>query len=128
MLIIGGLTLPPAVALYGWCAEYRLSLVLFLFSVICIRFSLFLVMLPLMAYVVDATGHYSASALTGIIVLRCLGGAFLPLSIPPLIENLGCGWGFTVLASLGLVLVLIPMSIQRYGPQWRKHSKYTKSL
>lgn len=127
MTIVGALTLPPALALYGWCAEYKLPLTLFLISVICIYFSLLLVILPLIAYVVDASGLYSASALTGFITLRCLAAAFLPLSMTPIVEHLGYGWGFTALASFSLVLALVPVLIQRHGPRWRKHSKYTQA-
>lgn len=127
MAIVGAVTLSPGMALYGWCAEYSMPLWLLLVAVICIRFSLLLVILPLMAYVVDATGIYSASALTGVIVLRCLAGAFLPLSMTPIIDNLGYGWGFTALATFSLSICLIPILIQRYGPHWRKYSKYTKA-
>lgn len=126
MAIVGALSLPPAVALYGWCAEYRLPLTLFLASVIFIRFSLLLVILPLMAYVVDASGLHSASALTGVIVLRCLASAFLPLLMASGVEQFGYGRGFLVLASLNLLLALVPIAIQRYGGAWRKHSKYTR--
>ncbi|KAF4991119.1 hypothetical protein FDECE_14147 [Fusarium decemcellulare] len=48
--IMGSLTLAPAVVLYGWCAEYILSLSLVLLSVIWIRLSLMLAFLPIMAY------------------------------------------------------------------------------
>lgn len=126
MAILGGLTLVPALALYGWCAEYRMSLALFIISVICTRFSLLLVIIPLMAYVVDASGFYSASALTGIIVFRCLAGAFMPLSTPPIIRDLGYGWGFSALACAILVLCLVPILVQSYGPRWRLRSKYTR--
>lgn len=126
--IVSALTLPPAVALYGWCAEYRLPLPLLLLSVVWIGLSLMLAILPLMAYVVDACGLYAASALTGVIVTRCLAGTFLPLTTAPLIENLGYGWGFTVLAALGLSLAPIPLLIFRYGPIWRQRSKYTRTM
>ncbi|KAJ4208858.1 hypothetical protein NW759_013620 [Fusarium solani] len=125
--IIGSFTLAPAVILYGWCAEYRLPLSLFMLSVVWIRVSLMLAFLPIMAYVVDACGLYSASALTGVIVIRCLAGAFLPLLTTLLIENTGYGWGFTSFGALSLTLTLIPLMILRYGPIWRQNCKYTRT-
>ncbi|KFY17539.1 hypothetical protein V492_00598 [Pseudogymnoascus sp. VKM F-4246] len=107
--IIGVFTLPPAVALYGWCAEFQLPLALFILSVVWIRVSMTLALLPLMPYVVDACGLYSASALTGVVVTRCLAGAFLPLATAVMIERLGYGWGFTMLAMLTMTVGLIPI-------------------
>lgn len=125
LTIIGSLTLPPAVALYGWSAELQLPLALFILSVVWIRVSMTLAFLPLISYVVDACGQYSASALTGIIVTRCLAGAFLPLGTTALTERLGYGWGFTMLAAFSMTVGLIPVLLLRYGARWRQCSKYT---
>lgn len=126
--IIGALTLPPALALYGWSAEYKLPLVFVLLSVVWIRLSLMLAYVPLIAYVVDACGLYSASALTGIIVIRCLASSFLPLMTTLLAENLGYGWGLTILGAISLDFALIPILMLKYGSQWRQHSHYTKTI
>ncbi|PHH89384.1 hypothetical protein CDD83_6166 [Cordyceps sp. RAO-2017] len=128
LIIVGVFTLPPAVALYGWCAEHRLPLSLFLLSAVWIRASMTLAFLPLMPYVVDACGLYSASALTGVIVTRCLAGAFLPLLTTWLTESLGYGWGFTLLGAFSFVVGIIPMLILRYGSRWRQRSEYTKTV
>ncbi|KAL3961798.1 hypothetical protein ACCO45_003321 [Purpureocillium lilacinum] len=93
LAIVGAFILPPGVALYGSCAEYRLPLWLLYASVVWVRMALILVFLPLMAYVVDAYGIYSASAMTGVIVVRCLAGAFLPVVTVLVIQDLGYGWG-----------------------------------
>ena len=85
-------------------------------------------MIPLSAYVVDACGIYSASAMTGVIVSRCLAGTFLPLGMAPLIDHLGYGWGFTCLAALSMCLAIIPVLILKYGEKWRQRSEFTKDL
>lgn len=126
--IIGALTLPPALALYGWSAEYKLPLMFVLLSVVWIRLSLMLAYVPLIAYVVDACGLYSASALTGIIVIRCLASSFLPLMTTLLAEHLGYGWGLTILGAISLGFALIPILMLKYGSQWRQHSQYTKTI
>ncbi|KAK4141389.1 major facilitator superfamily domain-containing protein [Dichotomopilus funicola] len=124
--IIGALCLPLTVASYGWAAQLRLPLLVLLFSVCAMGTSLMLAMIPVMAYVVDAFGLFSASAMTGIIVTRCLMSTFLPLATAPLVERLGFGWGFMVLAGLSLVLAPIPMLMFRYGEVWRRKSKYSR--
>lgn len=126
IVIVGGFTLPPAVALYGWAAELRLPLPVMLLSVGLVGLTLMLAFLPLSAYVVDAFGLYSASAMTGLIVARCLMGTFLPLATTPLVDKFGYGWGFTVLAAVGLALAPIPVVLLWYGREWRQCCKYTR--
>ena len=83
-------------------------------------------MVPLSSYVVDAFGIYSASAMTVILVVRCLGGTLLPLAIPPLTEAFGVGHGFLIVAAVYLVLTPLPAAVMRYGMRWRQKSIYTR--
>ncbi|KAI8943448.1 hypothetical protein NX059_001457 [Plenodomus lindquistii] len=124
--IVGAFILPFAVTGYGWIAQYKLPVPLLLVSVSLMGFSLLLTMVPLSAYVVDACGIYSASAMTGVIVTRCLAGTFFPLTTTPLAENFGYGWGFTCLGALSLLLAIVPVLILRYGHGWRQSSEFTK--
>lgn len=126
LAIVGGMTLPLAVVSYGWGAQLRLPLPLMLSSVGLLGFALMLAFLPLTAYVVDAFGLYSASAMTGLIVTRCLMGTFLPLLTGPAVDYLGYGWGFTVFGTASLCLIPIPILVLRYGPSWRQLSRYTR--
>lgn len=126
LTILGGFLLPFAVAAYGWIAELRLPVPLLLVSVALLGFSLLLTMIPIQAYIVDAFGLYSASAMTGVIVMRCLASTFLPLCTRPLTDTLGYGWGFTCLSALSLSLAVIPLLILRYGENWRQRSEFTK--
>lgn len=126
LAILGGITLPLAVISYGWSAHLRLPLPLMLSSVGLLGFTLMIAFLPLTAYVVDAFGLYSASAMTGLIVTRCLMGTFLPLFIGPAVNYLGYGWGFTMFGVASLCLIPIPILVLRYGPKWRQLSHYTR--
>lgn len=123
--IIGAVTIVPGVALYGWCAEYELNIYLFLISCVWVRLSLILSFAPLTAYVVDACGLYAASALTAVIVIRCLAGAFLPLVTDAIIKDMGYGWGFSVYAFATMLTVAVPVALYYRGEHWRKRSKYT---
>ncbi|KAF2636547.1 MFS general substrate transporter [Massarina eburnea CBS 473.64] len=124
--IIGGALLPFSVAAYGWIAEKHLPVFVLLLSVGILGFTLMLAMIPMSAYVVDAFGNYSASAMTGVIVTRCLMGTFLPLATGALAEKLGWGWGCTCLGAVSAVLVVCPVAIFRYGEKWRLKSEFTR--
>ena len=73
-------------------------------------YSIVVAMVPALTYVTDSFGLFSASAITAVLVTRCLAGTFLPLITAPLTGRIGYGWGFTVLAGGSLALALIPVS------------------
>ena len=79
-----------------------------------------------MSYVVDAFGLYSASAMTALIVTRCLVGTFLPLTTGPLVARFGWGGGFSILGGVSLCLAPIPVLVLRYGAVWRQWSVYSR--
>ncbi|KAL8404765.1 hypothetical protein RB594_009586 [Gaeumannomyces avenae] len=124
--IAGALMMPVAVAAYGWAAECHAPVPVVLAAGAAVCFSLLITSMPITAYVVDAFGDFSASALTGVMVCRCLAGTFLPLTIAPLTEYLGWGWGFMVLAGASLAVAPVPILVMRYGPRWRMRSKYSQ--
>ncbi|KAI1453459.1 major facilitator superfamily transporter [Annulohypoxylon moriforme] len=126
LVIIGGIALPFVVAGYGWAIQTHSSAALVLSSVIGIGVTLMLGFLPLYAYVVDAFGLYAASAMTAVIVMRCLAGTFLPLAIEPLVNKFGYGGGLSILGVASLFLAPIPVLVLRYGSKWRQSSKYTR--
>jgi hypothetical protein len=127
LVIVGGVALPVMIALYGWAAELLVPLWVLLLLMGLVGFALILAFVPVSAYVVDAFGLYAASAMTGLIVARCLMSTFLPLATTPLVRNYGFGWGFTVLGAVSLGLAPIPVLVSRYGQQWRQLSEYTRS-
>ncbi|MCJ1251468.1 hypothetical protein MMC30_008701 [Trapelia coarctata] len=127
LVIFAAFMLPVAVALYGFVAENQLPVMILLVIVGLLGFSLILSIVPVMAYVIDAFGLHSASALTAILITRCLMGTFLPLATVPITDALGYGYGFLILASLSLAVAPIPVVIMLYGKRWRQHSEYSKS-
>jgi hypothetical protein len=125
-MIVGALIMPAVVALYGWAPYAQWSIYLLLFTVGLFGVLLLLISISLTSYVVDAFGIYSASAMTVVLIARCLGGTLLPLTIPPLTRALGLGGGFLVLAAICVVLIPLPVAVMRYGRRWRQNSEYTK--
>ncbi|EXJ78448.1 hypothetical protein A1O1_08848 [Capronia coronata CBS 617.96] len=125
LVIIGGFTVPFVVALYGWTAQAQLPLWVMVLAIALLGMTTMLGFIPLLTYVVDAFKLHAASAMTAVIVTRCLMGTFLPLATQPLVDRFGYGWGFTVLAAASLFVAPIPVLVFRYGVRWRLLSKYT---
>lgn len=126
ILILGAFMFPIPVTLYGWAAQGHWPVGIFLFIIGWIGFSVLVAVVPVMSYVVDGFGMYSASAMTAILISRCLTSTFLPLAVTPLTRELGYGLGFTVLGLTMLCLAPIPVAVMRYGVEWRERSSYTK--
>lgn len=110
LVVASGFLLPFTVALYGWSAERHWSVWILLLSVVLQGWALLACIVPIFTYVTDAFHLYSASALTAVLIARCLAGTFLPLLTAPLDEKVGYGWGFTILAAGCAVLTPIPVS------------------
>ncbi|KAF2726731.1 major facilitator superfamily transporter [Polyplosphaeria fusca] len=126
LAIVGAFTLPITVIAYGWIVQLHLPVPLLLLAVATLGLTLLLSYIPVAAYVVDACGLFSASAMTGVIVIRCIVATLLPLTTSPLVERMGYGWGFTFYGTLSLCLAPIPIFLLRYGDKWRQRSEYTR--
>ena len=76
-------------------------------------------------YLVDAYTQYAASAIAAAAVLRSLAGFGFPLFAPYLYDDLGYGWGGSVLAFIAIGLgVPAPLLIWRFGAALRARSPY----
>ncbi|PMD40893.1 MFS general substrate transporter [Hyaloscypha variabilis F] len=127
-MIMGAVLMPLVVALYGWGPDAHWPVHLLLIIVAFLGVVLLMTSIALTSYVVDAFGIYSASAMTIVLIARCLGGTLLPLAIPPLTSALGLGYGFMFLGAICLVLIPLPVAVMRYGRRLRQHSVYTKDV
>jgi hypothetical protein len=118
---------PLAAVVYGFIAQNHLPVEALLLVLGLLGFSLLVAVVPMMAYVVDAFGEYSASAMTAFLIARCLASTFLPLGTVALTQTLGYGWGFLIIASILLCVIPLPMAVLRYGVKWRQYSTYTRN-
>ncbi|CAK7262696.1 hypothetical protein SEPCBS119000_000115 [Sporothrix epigloea] len=123
-----GLLVPLTITAYGWSAELVLPLPCLLLAEGLLGATMTLTFIPLAAYVVDAFGLYAASAITCVMIMRCLFSTFLPLTVAPLVAALGYGWGFTVLAGICLIGTPVPFAVFVYGERWRQLSRYTRDM
>lgn len=77
-----------------------------------------------MTYLIDAHGVYSASAVAGSILLRSLGGALLPLAGGPMFDQLGFGWGSSLLAFIAIAMIPVPIAFMKYGEKIRQKALF----
>jgi MFS family permease len=125
-LIIGAVIMPLTVATYGWTPYAHWPVWVLLLSVAILGCFLLMISVSLASYVVDAFGIYSASAMTIVLIARCVGGTLLPLAIPPLTDALGFGYGFLVQAGILVALIPLPIGVLCFGRRWRQNSEYTR--
>jgi MFS family permease len=124
--IVAAFAFPFIVAFYGFVPGLHWPVWTLLLAVILMGAAIVSCIVPMLTYVTDAFELYSASAMTAVLITRCLAGTFIPLASAPLTNRFGYGPGFLVFAVACLVLAPIPALIMRYGPRWRQWSAYSK--
>jgi hypothetical protein len=76
--------------------------------------------LALQNYTIDNFGIFSASALAGNNLVRCIMATTLPLAAPPLYSSVGLGWGNTVFALIAAVMIPNLYFLMTHGERYRK--------
>ncbi|RAL64230.1 hypothetical protein DID88_002122 [Monilinia fructigena] len=107
--------IPGSFFWYGWSAYYHVHWIVPILGLIPFGFGTMGVFAGIQTYYIDTGKQYAASAMAGLTAIRCLFAAFLPLAGQPLYNNLGLGWGNSVLGFIGLGLIPAPFFIYKYG-------------
>lgn len=123
-LLLGGLLMPVGLFTYGWTARTHVQWMVPIVGTSLVGFGLSVTNVPVLSYMVDAFGVYAASAVAASMILRCIGGAILPLAGPPLYSALGLGWGNSVLAFIALLFIPLLLLLMKYGERLRQGSKF----
>lgn len=71
-------------------------------------------------FYIDAFTRYAASAIAAGTLFRSLVGAAFPLFGGDMYARLGFGWGCTVLAGAGVLLMPMPILIMKFGKKVRE--------
>lgn len=100
---------------YGWSAEHHTFWLAPVTGLLCFGLGMIGIFLPIQTYMIDAFPENAATATAALASSRNVIGAFLPLAGPLLYEDLGYGWGNTVLGFVALILIPAPYFIARYG-------------
>ncbi|KAG6365003.1 hypothetical protein INS49_006609 [Diaporthe citri] len=104
---------------YGWSAEEHTFWLAPVTGLLCFGLGMIGIFLPIQTYMIDAFPENAATATAALASSRNVVGAFLPLAGPILYEDMGYGWGNTVLGFIALVLIPAPYFIARYGGKLR---------
>ncbi|EDN93816.1 hypothetical protein SS1G_09683 [Sclerotinia sclerotiorum 1980 UF-70] len=107
--------IPGSFFWYGWTSYYRVHWIVPILGLIPFGFGTMGVFAGIQTYYIDTGKQYAASAMAGLTAIRCVFAAFLPLAGKPLYNNLGLGWGNSVLGFIGLSLIPAPFFIYKYG-------------
>ena len=118
-LVFGGLVLPIGLFLYGWTAQEAIFWIAPIIGTAILSFGVVLIFISTKTYLVDAFPLHAASALTAGSILQSVFAAVIPLAGPPLFNNLGLGWGTSVLGFIALVFIPVPLLLIRYGEKYR---------
>jgi len=111
---------PLALVFYGWAAQYRLHWSAVDVGIFFMCIGLQMGDLPISAYVIESYGEHTSSAIAATQFPRSLAAFLFPLFAPKMYQELGYGWGNTVLALVGFPLgALVTIVLWRYGKQLR---------
>ena len=104
MIAAGGVALPIGLLWYGWSAKAAVFPLIPDLGIFVFAMGIVTVLSCTSLYLVDAYRQQSASATGAVNVLRTLAAFAFPLFSKRLYEELGYGWGNTVLAGLSIGL------------------------
>jgi hypothetical protein len=112
--------MPLALFIYGWTVQPEVHWIIPCLSFIPFGFGLLGIFVPCQTYMVDAFLSTAASAVAALVCMRSIFGAFLPLIGPKHYNNLGLGWGNTVLGFITLAVTPVPFAFLKWGGYVRK--------
>lgn len=111
---IGGVLLPIGLFLCGWTAQYNVHWIVPIIGLGVIGLGSIMIFMSTVLYLIDAFGMYAASALAADTLVRSLGGGCLPPAGLTLYENLGPGWGNSVLGFIAVAFIPVDIFFWRY--------------
>ncbi|KAH7316906.1 major facilitator superfamily domain-containing protein [Stachybotrys elegans] len=119
MTLGSGVCVTAGLFWYGWATEANTHWIVPMLGVSLFCFGLIGSMMCAQTYLVDTYVTYAASVIAALTVFRSLLGALLPLAGLTMYQDLGWGWGNSVLAFISLVLIPIPLVFRIWGPSIR---------
>ncbi|TBU30061.1 MFS general substrate transporter [Dichomitus squalens] len=112
---------------FGWTSYPSVSYWAPLMAGFPMGVSVVFIFLGLFNYTIDAYLAVAASALSAMTVVRSLFGAAFPLFATQMYDTLNPRWASTLLGCIALLMVPIPVVLERYGHRLRERSKYAPS-
>ena len=79
-------------------------------------------------YLIDTYTLFAASANGACTIIRSLAAALIPMGANPLYNDLGYGWGSSLLAFIALGFVPVAVLLINYGERIRTNPRFQPSL
>ncbi|KAI8635403.1 major facilitator superfamily domain-containing protein [Xylariaceae sp. FL1651] len=119
-MVPGVLLMPAGLFWYGWSAQYHYHWAVVDVGAAVFTMGSFTYSQALLAYTLDEFKEYGASANAALRVLSQVLGFAFPIFAPKLYDNLGYGWGNSLLAFIFIVLAFpIPLCLWVWGEKLR---------
>ena len=109
---------------YGWSAQLHAHWFVPIIGTSLIGMGNILFFSAIIGYLIDAFTTHVASAIAANIIIRSLGGTLLPLCGDLLYENLGWGWGSSVLAFGVLLFTPGLLLLYTHGERIRERFRF----
>ncbi|PLN84872.1 MFS general substrate transporter [Aspergillus taichungensis] len=122
-MVLGAVLVPAGLFIYGWTAQYAVHWIAPIVGTGVFGFGMLLAFMPVQVYLVQTYTVFAASAIASNTVLRSLLGAVLPLVAPRLYDDLGYGWGNSLLGFIAVAFIPAPVSLLKYGAAIRSNPK-----
>ncbi|KFG82726.1 putative MFS transporter [Metarhizium anisopliae] len=123
-LAIGSVVLTVGLFWYGWSIGRAHWIMPDIGALLC-SVGVICCLQGMQMYIVDCYQTYAASAMAACAVLRSLAGFGFPLFAPYLYEELGYGWGTSILAFVSIAIGWVaPVIFWVWGPRLRALSKF----
>lgn len=127
MMIPGALLVPTGLLIYSWTAEEHTHWIGPNIGACIYASGVIVGFQCIQGYLVDTYAQFAASAVGAATVTRSLAGFGFPLFAEKMYDQLGYGWGGTLLAGLAIVLGWpAPLVLWKYGAKMRAKSKFAR--
>ncbi|WVQ93715.1 hypothetical protein IAU59_000792 [Kwoniella sp. CBS 9459] len=116
--------MPIGLMIAAWTSYAYIPWIAPIIGLTLFGFGFYVILAAILNYVVDGYGHYSASALGGVVFVRNIVGAIFPLFARQMFEGMGNQWALFLLSMLSIGLVPIPFYLYYKGKTVREKSPY----
>ena len=124
-MLIGSPLVTIGLFWYGWAVQARAFWIVPNLGIIIFTAGSIVCLAGMQTFIVDVYTLYAASAFAAAAIIRSLAGFCFPLFAPYLYEDLGYGWGTSVLAFISIGLGwTAPVIFWIFGEALRRRSKY----
>ncbi|VDB86995.1 unnamed protein product [Peniophora sp. CBMAI 1063] len=110
---------------FGWTGNYpNVHWAAPAVSLVLVGFSVTLIFISFVSYLVDTYLMHAASALAANTIVRSAIAAAFPLFTTQMYERMGVQWASTLIGLIALVLAPIPFLFFKYGARIRRRSQF----